>query len=160
MTKENALIIKNITGGFKESVKVFSYTIYRNFDYYKQDQNMHHTLEDISKLLKSKDMYCLLVYNINHKLIAYLIGEIIKLDNGKMVFFINYLYVIEKYRNLGIGSKLLNIIIKRVQNWKIHGIMLLVDSTNDYLNTFFANRNFHIDETHRRNERFEILSYG
>jgi hypothetical protein len=98
MTKQNALTIKNITGGFKESTKVFSYIVYQNFDYYKDDPVMHHTMEDINKLLKSKDMYCLLVYNIHHHLIAYLIGEIIKLDNGKMVFFINYLYVIKKYR--------------------------------------------------------------
>ena len=104
-------------------------------------------------------MYCLLVYNIHHKLIAYLIGEIIKLDNGKMVFFINYLYVIQKYRNLGIGSKLLNIVINKVKQWKINGIMLLYNSTNDYLTNFFANRNFYIDETYRRNERYEILSY-
>ena len=159
MTKQNALIIKSITGGFKESTKVFTYTIYRNFDYYKEDTVLHHTLEDINKLLKSKDMYCLLVYNIHHQLIAYLIGEIIKLDNGKMVFFINYLYVIHKYRNLGIGSKLLNIVISRVKQWKIGGIMLLYNSTNDYLTNFFANRNFHIDDTYRRNERYEILSY-
>jgi GNAT superfamily N-acetyltransferase len=159
MIKHNALIIKSITGGFKESTKVFSYTIYRNFDYYKDDPVMHHTIDDIHKLLKSKDMYCLLVYNTLHQLIAYLIGEIIKLDNGEMVFFINYLYVIHKYRNLGIGSKLLNLVINKVKQWKINGLMLLYNSTSDFLTNFFANRNFYIDEKYRRNERYEILSY-
>jgi len=158
MTTQNALTIKSITGGFKESTKVFTYTIYRNFDYYKDDLITHHTINDINQLLKSKNMYCLLVYNIKHQLIAYLIGEIIKLDN-KTVFFINYLYVIQKYRNLGSGSKLLNIVISKAKQWKINGIMLLYNSTNDYLTNFFANRNFHVDETYKRNERYEILSY-
>ena len=159
MTKENKLIIKNITGGFKESIKVFSYTIYKNFDSYKQYQSLHHTLDDITALLKSKEMYCLLVYNFDHKLIAYLIGEIIKIDNGNMVFFINYLYVSEKYRNMGIGSKLLDIIIKKVKHWKIDDIMLLCDSMNDSLNGFFGNRHFYVNTTYAQNERFEILSY-
>jgi len=154
-----ALIIKNITGGFKESTKIFSQIIYQNFDHYTDDPVMHHTIEDITTLLKSKDMYCLLVYNIHHRLIGYLIGEIIKLNDGKMIFFINYLYVIKKYRNLGIGSKLLNIIIDKVKHWKINGIMLLYNSTDNYLTNFFTNRNFYVDDSYKRNERYEILSY-
>jgi GNAT superfamily N-acetyltransferase len=158
MTQQNALTIKTITGGFKESTKLFLYTIYKNFDYYKDDHVMHHTIKDINKLLKSKDMYCLLVYNIHKQLIGYLIGEIIKLDN-KIFFFINYLYVLRKYRNLGIGTKLLNIIINKVKRWKINGILLLYNSTDDYLTNFFINRHFNVDETYKRNERFEILSF-
>jgi predicted N-acetyltransferase YhbS len=159
MSKSNPLIIKDIVGGFKEPTKYFSYTIYKNFEYLSNAPIMHHNLEEIDKLLKSENMYCFLVYDTKNIIIGYLIGEIIKLSDNRMVFFINYLYVFSKYRKMGIGSKLINLVKSKIEKWKINGIMTLCDTSIDAIVDFYAKKNFIIDPVYKRNDRYEILSW-
>lgn len=155
---KKALNIKEIVGGFKEQTKYFARTIYNNFIYLKDYPQLKHTFEDINKLLKSVNMYSILIHDINGRIIAYLIGEILELDDGKTVLYIDYLYVVSTYRELGIASKILDILISKVNSWDISGIMLTMDTENKKIYDFYLKRGFMPDQKYRRYERHDILS--
>lgn len=155
---KKALTIKETVGGFKEQTRYFAKTIYNNFRYLKDYPQLKHTFEDINQLLKSVNMYSILVYDINGKIIAYLIGEILELDDGKTVLYIDYIYVVSMYRELGIASKLLDILVSKVNSWNINGIMLTADTENKKIYDFYLKRGFMPDQTHRRYERHDVLS--
>jgi GNAT superfamily N-acetyltransferase len=158
MSKQNALIIKEQTSGFTENTKYFVNTIYTNFVQLSKYPKLKHTRAEINKLLKSPKMYALLVYDINHKIMAYLIGEIVELSTGKIIFYITYLYVVSQFRNLGIASKLINLIITKVELWKLDGVMLICNTGDQKLYDFYLKRGFMPDQTYRRNEQYEVLS--
>jgi ribosomal protein S18 acetylase RimI-like enzyme len=158
-TTQQALVIKEYAGGFKETTKYFTATIYKNFRELTNDPTLKHTPNEINKLLKSPKMYSLLVYDSVHKMLAYLIGEIMELQNGRMVFYITYIYVASKYRGLGIASKLINIIFSKVDSWDLDGIMLICDTENKLVHDFYLKRGFMPDQTYRRYDQHEVISW-
>lgn len=162
MTKQenqDSLTIKEQTGGFKEKTKYFVSTIYKNFLQLSKEPKLNHTPTEINRLLKSTKLYALLVYDTKKRILAYMVGEIIELQTGKIVFFINYIYVVSHYRNLGIASKLMNMVSTKVEDWGVDGMMLVCDTENQKLHDFYLKRGFMPDQTLRRYTRHEVLSW-
>ena len=90
-------IVKNIS----DNKKLFINLIYQQFSYLT-DPKLNHNLGEISRLINNnRDFLGILVYHDNI-LIAYLVGEFKKLDDnqdGRLVYYITYMYVAPKYRN-------------------------------------------------------------
>lgn len=106
-------------------------TIYNHFIHLKDFSDLKHTKNEIKNMLSRNEFYGLLLYSQNKKLIAYLLGEKIKLNDGRFVYYISYIYVIKEYRSQGIGKRLINKVIEKCKNsFGISFIMLTCENDN------------------------------
>ena len=163
---ESNLVIKDLFGGFngykKKYKKHLAKTIYNNFKTYNYIL-VKHTIEDINKFISSGNIYSILIYK-NNKIIGYLFGEIISLNTNtnknKTVFLIRYIYVYSELRNTGIGSKLIEIVIDKINKWNIDGAIVICDIDNSDIQYFFNHRGFTIDKTYQPDKTLTVLSYN
>lgn len=131
-------------------------TIYHNFIHLKQEPNLSHTKENIYKVLKSPKPQLYLILT-NDKIASYLLGEIIDLNDGRKVLYITYIFTSEKFRELGHGSKLLELseIIAKKNN--LDGIMLTCNYEDVYINEFYTKRGFMPDLILRQYGKYEVM---
>lgn len=142
----------NING----NAEIFIDTIYKNFLYLSNYKKLNHNKLEIKRLLFSPNFRGYLVKD-KHKVIGYLLGEII--DNGfRKIFFISYLYILELYRNKGIASKLLDLIIIYSNSLDLDSIMLICDTKNLQIYNFYLKRKFMLDMYMKRFDRYDVLS--
>lgn len=151
------LVIKE-TRKFKSNVDPLANTIYSNFKHLCSYPKLNHQLDEIKRLLKSPKMMCYLVYNKDNKIIAYMVGAIIQLNDGRIVFFINYLYVAYQYRSNGIGSLLMKKLKLKCVEMDIHYITLICDTEDQQVFDFYMVKGFVPDLTLRRYERHDIFT--
>ena len=90
---------------------IFTDIVFDNFHHLNNVPHLHHTKAEIKKVLMSKKFLGLFVFNSESKIIGYLIGEFMTLNDGRKIYYVSYFYVVTKYRKLGIGSHLINAII-------------------------------------------------
>lgn len=105
--------------------------IYRNFEHLCSWKRLNHSNNEIDRLLTSPNT-TLFLYILNNSIIGYVLTETINI-NDKNVLFINYIYVIAKYRRNGIGNDLMNSVINHAASKKLKRIVLVTDiNTNAY----------------------------
>lgn len=107
----------------------FANVIYNNFLYLKEFPELMHNPQEINKLLQSNDTINFLIYDSKQKLVGYLIGEIKSLADGRVVFYISYVFIIDKYRGKQIGTKL---IYKAIEECKQNGIRFILLTCDTY----------------------------
>ena len=91
-------------------------------------------------------------------LIAYLIGEINHLNDGRLVYYISYFYVCPKYQNKKIGSRLIDCLINKCTVWGIRFIILTCDTNDRKLVSFYSKRNFEVDTVLKNGTRHEVFT--
>lgn len=138
-----------------KNISLFNNVIYNNFIELSEYPILKHTLEDINILLLSKNMRGFLIYNDDNKVIGYLFGEIIKLNDGRNVFFLSYIYVAIAYRKLKIGSLMLNKVIQNTK--KTDGILLICDSEDTFVMNFYQMKGFMPDLILRRYDKYDLM---
>lgn len=149
---------------FKEIKKIdnphsFADTIYRNFEYLSGIEQLSHNRNEIVKLLTNDNFIGFLLYDEKDMIIAYLVGEIKHLFDGRIVYYISYIFVSEKDRNKRLGSKLLQILINKCkEELGIKFIVLTCDIYNKIAYDFYRRRGFKIDTLLSTNGRHEVLS--
>lgn len=116
--------------------------IYKNFGYLKNFPELSHNPEEIKRLLTGNQSHCLFIYNESNEIIAYLIGEHKKLNDGRLVYYISYIYVSSKYRKKGLGSDLVDKVIKRCENMGINFIILTCDIQDENAYNFYRKLGF------------------
>ncbi len=139
-----------------KSANIMTNIIYNNFVELEKYAILKHTIDDIKKLLKNKKMV-LIVASINKKIVGYIIGENITLDDGRKTLFISYFYVGKKYRGVQIGTKLLNLFISKAIKQKLDGVLLIVDTENTKLVNYYFMKKFMYDLNLRRYAKHEVL---
>lgn len=132
-------------------------TIYNNFFELARYPILKHNKYEIHRLLTSPNLIMFAIYNGNN-MIAYLIGEIMKLNDGRNVLYISYLYVSSKYRNVGLGSALLNKAIVRASLLNANTVILIVDTEDQKNVDFYMKRGFVYDPYLRRYDKYDVLS--
>jgi len=121
-------------------------------------EKIGHTPKDILKILKSDNFYGLFIIEVNtRKIIGYMIGEKQTIQDGRYIYFINYLHVSKEYRSKGLGSYLLKLIYKKCNEWGVNFILLRYDYTNKKTHNFYYKNGFIADPILGKNERFKIL---
>ena len=73
--------------------------------------------EDIEKFIIDKDNYCFIGMSEN-KVVAFLYGYGMLRPNGKSMFYIHSVDVILEYQNKGIGTKLMEYVLKYIRDEK------------------------------------------
>lgn len=154
----NTFILEINNKYFKnQNIDNFVGIVFNNFNNLSDNDKLKHSVNEIKRLLLSDKFIGLLIKYKNYT-IAYLLGEIIKLNDSRTVLFINYLYVSNKFRRNGFASKLLNKIIEISKNLKVDTVMLICDTQNNLIYDFYLKRGFMLDLNLRRYEKHDVLS--
>ena len=132
-------------------------TIYNNFLYLVEYPVLLHNKDEINRILTATDCMNYLVF-YNGKLIAYLIGDFRTLDDNRMVYYISYLYVSRQYRNRKIGSRLMNMLIRKVTEKGIKFIVLTCDSDDQLNMRFYRKFGFKPDPLLSKGKKHDVYT--
>lgn len=135
----------------------FVNSIYNNFNHLIQNNKLKHTKDEIYRILKSTTAQVFL-FLINNKIAGYLIGEIITLNDGRIIFYISYIFTAKQFRNVGIASKLIEIAEKITNDNNLDALILTCDTFDKKTYNWYLKKNFMPDLILRTNTRYEVLS--
>lgn len=124
--------------------KLLASVIYKNFEHLAQYPELGHNPPAIEKLLLNAEGINFLIYHEN-RIIAYMIGDKRYLDDHRYVYYISYLYVVEKHRNKKLGSHLIERAIKKCRDIGISFILLSCYRRNERGNRFYLKHGFNLD---------------
>jgi ribosomal protein S18 acetylase RimI-like enzyme len=141
----------------QKDLSFFIDIIYNNFIELTEDDKLMHNKEKIEENLRNDNSVIILLLNGDNKIIGFVTGNIILLDDRRKVFYISYIYVAESERNKKIGSQLMNIVEKITMLNKCLGVMLIFDTHQQNLVKFYENRGYMLDINLRRYERHDVF---
>jgi len=142
----------------RENTTHFTDVIYNNFLNLRRNKDLKHTKTEISRLLVSQKMYGFLIYN-NAILIGYLVGEMLNLNDGRLVYYINYLYVAKKYRKKGLGEQLVKLALRKSENIGLSFVVLTCDTYNQHVCEFYKKRGFILDPILSKGAQYDVFTY-
>jgi len=164
-----SMSIKCIETKTIQNPEVLSKVIYNNFKYLIQFPELGHDVKTIVNTLKLEGNVCYLVYcnakgeertevhsspkpwdgrrtnsspPSQGKLIAYLVGDFRVLADKRYVYYVSYMYVVSEYRNKKIGSKLMDMLIKKCMMNGTKFILLTYDSDDKKVERFYKRYGF------------------
>lgn len=152
MTKIHIKDVKYI-----KDVKPFLNIVYNNFKDLSNDPTLGHNYEELYRLLTDNNFRGLFAYNESGKIIGYLIGETKHLNDGRLVFYISYIYVCSKHQGNKLGSRLLEIIISKMKGIGMKFIVLTYDKNNDRLRKFYYKYGFVKDPVLNHSSTNEVV---
>lgn len=153
---KNKVIIKEIKN--IKNKELLIHTLYKDFDYLKDDPMLGHTVEELSRLVNDEKFCSLFAFNEQNKMIGYLIGEVKQLQDSRMVYYISYLYVLPDYRGFKIGSKLIEMVIRNCENYGYKFVMLKCDTTKQKIVDLYTKFGFSKDPLLSSNDRHCVYS--
>ena len=131
--------------------------IFDNFKHLTNYPELKHSKAEIRRIITGDKFYGFLLYH-NKKIIAYLIGEITKLQDGRKAFFINYIFVSTHYRNKGLATDLLNEVYKLGDNHQLDAVLLTCDTEDPIVYDFYLKRGYMPDYVLRQYNKYDVLS--
>lgn len=140
-----------------KDTKLMVETIYNNFLYLVEYPELMHTHDEINKVLNSDGCMNLLVF-YNNKLIGYLVGDFRTLQDSRYVYYISYFYISKDYRNRGIGSRLMDLLILKCRTKGVKFIVLTCDSQDYKVMKFYRKYNFTTDSILSKNNRHDVYT--
>lgn len=135
----------------------FSKTIFYNFIELAKYPELKHNIQEINRILKAPNTIAFFVYN-GHKMLGYIIGEVMRLNDGRLVLYISYLYVATKYRDNGFGSTLLKQMINKAHKLHVDAVVLTCDTADEKVLDFYTMKGFMYDPYLRNYNRHDVLS--
>ena len=87
-------------------------TIFNNFIHLANIPQLEHNKNELLRLLTSYNTITYVAY-CDDKIIGYLVGEDKQLNDGRIVFYISYIYIGKNYRGMKLGSKFMSLIIDK-----------------------------------------------
>lgn len=101
--------------------------IFLNFIKLMDQPNIKFSMDAIERLLVSNNLVGWFLLDNNDKIIGYLIGEIQRLQDGRLVYFISYFYISKIYRGKGLGKIMLLRCLKFIKDNNIPFTMLITE---------------------------------
>ena len=101
--------------------------IFLNFIKLMDQPNIEFSIDAIERLLVSNNLVGWFLLDNNDKIIGYLVGEIQRLQDGRLVYFISYFYISKNYRGNGLGKIMLLRCLKFIKNNNIPFTMLITE---------------------------------
>ena len=99
--------------------------IFINFIELQNQPDIDFSVRDIEATLVESSLLGWFLLDNNNKIVGYLIGTIKDIGDGRVVYYISYFYIIEKYRNYGLGKKMLISALEYVTKQNIKFCMLI-----------------------------------
>ena len=101
--------------------------IFLNFIKLMDQPNIEFSMDAIERLLVSNNLVGWFLLDNNDKIIGYLVGEIQRLQDGRLVYFISYFYISKNYRGNGLGKIMLLRCLKFIKDNNIPFTMLITE---------------------------------
>ena len=130
--------------------------IYNNFLYLEPEPKLNHNPKAILDILNDKNVILFLFMNSN-KIGAYLLGQIMVLEDGRKVLYISYIFVSKSLRTHGIGSLLIKNAEQYAYTNYCDGVMLIYDTRRKELRRFYDKHGFMLDFQLRRYENKDVF---
>ena len=138
---------------------LLSRVVFRDFQYLSKEEGLEHNIIELLRLFTDDKFIGLFAFNQkNNKLIAYLAGEVKHLNDGRVVYYISYMFVDAKYRDKKIGSRLLQMMIRRCQELGYSFLVLTCDTTDPKLTTFYKKHGFNYDPVLQSGTKHDVFS--
>lgn len=139
----------------KDKLKELANVIYGNFSHIANSQ-LDHSVKSIEKILSSENvvMYCF--YDGNN-MISYILMDKKILNDNRHVLYVDYLYVSEKYRKHGLGSRMIDMAKEYANNNSLQGLLLTTNVNDKKLMRFYTKHGFSYDMFLRTYLKFDIL---
>ena len=118
--------------------------IFLNFFNLQYEKNIEFSMESITDILTSSALTGWFLLDNDDKIIGYLIGKTQGLQDGRFVYFISYLYIVNKYRKRGLATRMLLICMEYVKDNNISNIMLITKN-NSNAHRLYSKLGFDID---------------
>lgn len=147
----------------RPSLNLFVDAVFNNFIDLISVDFMKHTKMEIYKLLKSPNMKGFIIY-IGKKIAGYLLGESLIVADGRRVFYIDYFYITPSLREppsskgRSFSARILDKTIEMARVLRFDAVVTIIDTQDKLTYDFYRRRDFMIDVTLRRNDRYEVLS--
>ena len=154
MPKLKVREVKNMKSG----IGAFGTTIFNNFVHLSDVPELQHSRSEIIRLLSSANMLSYVLYNNSNMMLGYLVGEKKHLNDGRIVFYVSYMYIGKKYRSKKLGSYLMNLIIDKCRETGIKFITLTCDTKNKKVMSFYEKMKFVQDPLLRNFKRHDIFT--
>lgn len=139
-----------------DNINLITPVIYKNFIQLHRYPELQHNIKDIKDILNDKTFFGIFIFDEHKKILGYLIGKNINLNDGRKVFYISYIFVAEQFRNKKLGSKMLDIVHNQKKN--VDMIMLTCDTYDKLVYNFYIKRGYMRDYFLRKFTRYDILS--
>lgn len=107
-----------------DNVEKLSSIIFTNFIDLQYQGGVEFTIDSIKNSLTSSGLLGWFLINGDNKIIGYVIGDRQNLKDGRYVYYISYFFIIPKYRNHGLGKKMLINCMKYIESINIKFVLL------------------------------------
>lgn len=144
---------KNITS---INFDLFAKVILKNFIHLEKYVELEHNIETIKETLY-KNTRLIILCIVDNKLVGYIVGYYIKLNDGRNVLYISYLYVAKHMRKNGLGTLMLNIAKNEANKKNIDGIMLTCDTEDIKIMNFYESKGYFKDFQLRRYSKYDVM---
>jgi ribosomal protein S18 acetylase RimI-like enzyme len=132
--------------------------IFLNFFNLQYEQNIDFSIESILEILNNPALIGWFLLDNNEKIIGYLIGKTQGLNDGRFVYYISYFYIVNKYRNNGLGTRMLLTCMEYIKNQNISNIMLITKN-NSRAHKLYTSLGFDIDPLIKiKNNDYVVIS--
>jgi ribosomal protein S18 acetylase RimI-like enzyme len=133
--------------------------IFLNFINLENEPGISFSIDDIYSTLIDPNLLGWFLMDNDNKIIGYLIGTRKELGDGRLVYYISYFYIIQKYRNKKLGKEMLLTCMRYIASINIKFIMLISD-VNSNAFTLYRNIGFVYEPIMKlENPNFTILLY-
>lgn len=139
------------------NLNIFIDIIYDNFIELSNFSHLNHTKQQINTLLKSNNARVFLLLN-DDKIISYVVGEIMILNDARNVFYITYIFTADKFRKQGVGSKMMEFVEKFSKKHKLNTVILTCDTHNDKVLKFYEIKGYEPDILLKNYTQHEVMS--
>lgn len=142
--------------------EILADTIFNNFNYLTNFADLQHNKTSIINILNGDSLLCYFVFDDtdsnNRKMIAYLIGDFKKLNDGRYVYYLSYIYVSQAYRRQKIGKRLMERLFIDCKKNGCQFILLTFDTKDDKLIKFYKDYEFVPDPVLHTNNRHGVYT--
>ena len=132
--------------------------IFLNFFNLQYEENIDFSIQSIMDILDSPALTGWFLLDNDDKIIGYLIGKTQGLNDGRFVFYISYFYVVNKFRNKGLGTRMLLTCMQYIKDQNISNIMLITKN-NSKAHKLYASLGFDLDPIIKiKNKDYVVIS--
>ena len=118
--------------------------IFLNFFNLQYEENIDFSMQSIMDILDSPALTGWFLLDNDDKIIGYLIGKTQGMRDGRFVYYISYFYIVNKYRQKGLGKRMLLTCMEYVKDNNISNI-ILITKNNSNAHKLYSKLGFDID---------------
>ena len=107
-----------------DNIDKLSNIIFTNFIDLQYQGGIEFTIDSIKNNLSSTGLLGWFLIDGNNKIIGYIVGDKQNLRDGRYVYYLSYFFIIPKYRNHGLGKKMLANCLQHISDINIKFILL------------------------------------